>query len=156
MTGKYISDSTSEHVQILTLSTLNGSQRLFGGKLMEWIDIVAAVVARRHSGKKVTTAVVDSLSFKSPAYANETIVLKGHITYAGNTSMEICVETYVEKLSGGQRLINTAYVVMVALDENEKPTKVPPLILRDDREKSEWEKAQKRNEFRKLRRNENF
>lgn len=156
MIEKTVDDSRTEHVQILTQGALNGYKRLFGGKLMQWIDIVAAVVARRHSGKNVTTAFIDSLSFKGPAYANETLVLKGFITYTGRTSMEICVKTYVESLGFELSLINTAYVVMVALDENDKPTEVPKLILKTDEEKLEWERALKRRHLRDLRKNEEY
>ena len=62
---KRVCDSYAEQVQILTQSNLNGYNRLFGGQLMEWIDIVAAVVARRHSGCNVTTAVVNTIPFFS-------------------------------------------------------------------------------------------
>ena len=93
MAGKHVSESYTEQVQILSQSTLNGYNRLFGGQLMQWIDVVAAVVARRHSGCNVTTASVDNLRFEGPAYANDTIVLCGHITYTGRTSMEVCVRT---------------------------------------------------------------
>ncbi len=151
---KRVSDSTTEQVQILSQNTLNGYKRLFGGKLMEWIDVVAAVVARRHSGKNVTTASVDSLDFTAAAYANDTVVLTGYITYTGRTSMEICVKTYVESLDGTRRLINKAYVVMVALDENENPTEVPKLICETEEEKLEWEKAECRSRQRKLRKAE--
>ena len=64
MTGKYVSDSYTEQVQILSQSTLNGYNRLFGGRLMQWIDVVAAVVARRHSNCNVTTAAVDTCVLK--------------------------------------------------------------------------------------------
>ena len=123
---KYVRDSYTEQVQILSQSSLNGYKRLFGGRLMEWIDVVAGVVARRHSNRNVTTAAVDNLRFEGPAYGNETIVLCGYITYTGRTSMEVCVRTYVEELNGHKRLINVAYLVMVALDENERPVEVPP------------------------------
>jgi len=148
MKKKRVKDSVAEQVQILTQANLNGYSRLFGGQLMEWIDIVAAVVARRHSGKNVTTAVVDMLEFKEPAYANDTLIISGKITYAGKTSMEIKVMTYVEALSGERKLINTAYIVMVALDENDKPTKIPELIIETDEEKLEYEAALLRKERR--------
>lgn len=153
---KRVRDSHTEQAHIMTLATLNGYNRLFGGQLMEWIDIVAAVVARRHSGKNVTTAVVDTLTFKGPAYANEMIVIIGDITYVGRTSMEVRVETYVEDEQGGRRLINRAYIVLVALDENERPTEVPRLKVETDEERAEWEAAEKRNMLRKTRKNENF
>ena len=151
---KRVSESRTEQVQILSQGSLNGYKRLFGGKLMEWIDVVAAVTARRHSGRNVTTAAVDSLEFKEAAYANDTLVIIGYITYTGNTSMEICVKTYVESLDGTRRLINKAYVIMVALDENERPTHVPGLILETEKEKREWEQALQRKAERRRRKKE--
>ena len=145
---KRVKDSVSQQVHVLTMSNLNGYNRLFGGQLLSWIDEVAAVVARRHANCNVTTAAIDMLKFKKAAYANETVVLRGKITYTGNTSMEIEVKTYVEKLDGEKVLINEAYVIMVALDENEKPTKVPSLILETDEDKQNWVQALKRKEHR--------
>ncbi len=153
---KRVKDSYSEQVQVLTQANINGYNRLFGGQLMEWIDVVAAVVARRHSGHNVTTAVVDTLTFQAPAHANNTLIICGYITYVRRTSMEVCVKTYVENLSGSRRLINTAYLVMVALDENEDPTEVPRLLLETDEERAEWEAAEKRAALRKQRQQENF
>ena len=144
MKPKTVDFSRAEMVQVLTQGSINGYNRLFGGKLMEWIDVVAAVVARRHSEKNVTTAAIDSLVFKGAAHPNDTVVLQGYITYAGKTSMEICVKTFVEALSGEKKLINTAYLVMVALDENEKPAPVPPLKLISDMDEYEHFMAQKR------------
>ncbi len=125
--NKRMSDSYTEQVQILTQANINGYNRLFGGQLMQWIDVVAAVVARRHSGCNVTTAAVDSLRFEGAGHPNDTILLIGRVTYVRHTSMEVCVETYVESLSGEKTRINKAYLVMVALDENEKPVEVPGL-----------------------------
>ena len=152
MNQKTVSQSRTEQVQILTQGNLNGYKRLFGGKLMEWIDIVAAVTARRHSGRNVTTAAIDSLEFTDAAYANDTIVLVGTVTYVGRTSMEICVKTYIEALNGERRLINKAYVIMVALDENEQPTEVPGLICETEEEKCQFRQGAERNAARKRRR----
>lgn len=145
---KTVKDSYTEQVQILNQANMNGYDRLFGGQLMEWIDVVAAVVARRHSERNVTTAMVDRLEFQKPAFANDTVVLCGHITYAGKTSMDICVNTYVEDLSGEKRLINHAHLIMVALDENGKPAPVPDLLLETDEERAEWEEACQRRALR--------
>ncbi len=153
---KRVKDSYSEQVQVLTQANINGYNRLFGGQLMEWIDIVAAVVARRHSGRNVTTAVVDTLTFQAPARANDTIIICGYVTYVSRTSMEVCTKTYVENLNGSRQLINTAYLVMVALDENENPTAVPRLILETEEEKAEWAAAEKRSLLRKQRRKEHY
>lgn len=156
ISGRPVSASRTEQVQILLFDTMNGYSRLFGGKLMEWIDIVAAVVARRHCGKNVTTAAVDTLQFTAPAYINDTIILSGYITYAGKTSMEVCVRTFVENLDGTRREINKAYLVMVAIDEEGNPVRVPPVIAETEEEKREYTEAIKRREYRDLRRRENF
>lgn len=153
---KSVKDSYAEQVQILTQKDMNGYNRLFGGRLMEWIDIVASVVARRHSGRNVTTAVVDTLTFRAPAHLNDTVILCGRITYVGRTSMEVCVETYVEHLDSSRTLINTAYVIIIAIDENEKPVEVPRLRLETEEEKAEWALAEKRAEIRRQRRKEMF
>ena len=149
MQPKRASESCTEQVQILFSADMNGAKRLFGGKLMAWIDVVAAVTARRHSGKNVSTAYVDSVQFLGAAYADDTLVLRGCVTYTGNTSMEVKVETYVEELDGTKRMVNTAYVVLVALDEMEKPTPVPPLLIETEEERKLWEEAKKRCALRK-------
>lgn len=153
---KTVKDSRTENVHIIMQADLNGADRLFGGVLMQWIDIVAAVCARRHSGSEVTTVCVDKLDFKNPAYINQTIYQRACITYVGNTSMEVKVSSYVENLKGERSLINIAYLVMVAIDENGNPKKVPKLLCETDAEKLESEQAVKRNDLRKARNTENY
>ena len=156
MNNKRVSDSITEQIQIVMPGDANGTGRLFGGRLAEWIDVVAAVVARRHSGCEVTTVSIDNLHFKAPAYINDTIVLIGRATYTGNTSIEVRVDTYAENLQGERCIINKAYVIMVALDNNEKPVSVPGLTLETDEERAEWAAGEKRREFAKHRRFNNF
>ena len=156
MNPKSVAESRAEQVQILMPEHINGYKRLFGGKLMEWIDVVAAVVARRHAGTNVTTVAVDNLEFKAPAFVNDLVVLYGCITYVGRTSMEVKVDTFVEAMDGTRKRINRAYLVLVAIDDENKPTPVAPLILEDDAQRHEWENGVKRNELRKLRRTEKF
>ncbi len=146
--AKRVADSYATQVQVLTQGNLNGYNRLFGGQLMSWMDIVAAVVARRHSNRNVTTVRVEDLEFRAPAHANDTVYLTAHICYAGHTSMDICVHVYVESLSGERELINRAHFLMVALDKDENPTPVPALILETDQQRKEWEEAKKRRERR--------
>ncbi len=156
MEKKRVSDSYTEQIQILMPEQINGSGRLFGGKLVEWIDVVAAVVARRHSGHNVTTAAIDNLQFKAGAFVNNTLVLIGHITHVGRTSMEVRVDTYVENLEGTRTVVNRAYLVMVALDDEENPQEVPGLILETAMEKAEWEAGERRRQLRKQRRQEGY
>ena len=147
--NKKVSDSYTEQVQILNQTNMNGFGRLFGGQLMQWIDVVAAVTARRHSERNVTTVLVDKLEFKKPARVNDTVVITGKIVYTGRTSMEVCVKSYVEELNKSKTLINKAYLTMVALDENDTPTEIPQLTPETDEEKAEWAAAEKRRQMRK-------
>lgn len=156
LTAKRVSDSEIEQVQPVFKAHLNAQNRLFGGQLVAWIDIVAGAAARRHCNRNVTTAEIDSLQFKEPVSADSVVVLYGRLTYVGRTSMEVRVDSYVEELSGARKLVNTAYLVLVALDENNKPTPVPKLICETPEEKTEWEAGQKRRQLRQQRRNESF
>lgn len=156
MDEKTVAQSQTQQVQILMPGDINGYGRLFGGQLMEWIDVVAAVVARRHSNANVTTVAVDNLQFKAAAYVNSTVVLDGRMTYVGNTSMEVRVETFVEALDGSRELVNRAYLVLVALDEEEKPIPVPRLVCTTEEEKTEWDAGQRRRQLRSQRRREQF
>ena len=154
--AKRVADSRTEQIQILMPEHINGAGRLFGGKLVEWIDVVAGVVARRHSGCNVTTAAIDNLQFKAGAYVNNTLVLVGHITHVGRTSMEVRVDTYVEQLDGMRTVVNRAYLVLVALDEEERPVEVPGLILESETERAEWEAGETRRILREQRRLEGY
>ena len=154
--AKKVSDSIVETVHIVRPNHLNGANRLFGGILMQWLDEVAGIVAKRHSMCNVTTASVDNLRFLKGAYQNEMIVIVGKLTYVGKTSMEVRVDTYVENKSGVRKAINRAYFVMVALDENDQPMQVPKLILETEAEKAEWESAKKRREMGAQRKTEGY
>ena len=129
----------TEQTYLLMHRHINGYGRLFGGQLMQWIDELAGIVSMRHAGGRITTASIDNLNFKAGAYLNDTIVLIGRITYVGRTSMEVRVDTYVEDLEGMRRVINRAYVVMVAIDEEGHAVEVPGLIVESESEKAEWE-----------------
>ena len=154
--SKRVSDSIVETVHIVRPNHLNGSGRLFGGILMQWIDEVGGLVAKRHCRKSITTVSVDNLQFIHGAYPGDDIVIIGKITHVGNTSMEVKVDTYVEDENGDRILINQAYLTEVALDKNDRPTKVPRLLLETKEEKKEWEAAVKRREIRKLQKSEGF
>ena len=148
--------SRTVQTQIVLNEHINGAGRLFGGRLMEWIDIVAGVAARRHSGRNVTTASVDTLSFKAPAYLNDTVSIEGVVTATGRTSMEVRVDTYVEALDGQRSMINRAYLVLVALDAQGHPTPVPQLLAETEEEKAEQEAGLRRTALRKQRQKEQF
>ncbi len=148
--GRQIADSKVESVHLVRMTHLNGAGRLFGGILMQWIDEVAALAAKKHSRMNITTASIDHLQFLKGAYLDDVVVLQGKLTYVGRTSMEVKVETYVEDKSGLRTLINCAYITEVALDKNGKPAKVPDLILETEEDRLEWAKGEKRRAMRIL------
>lgn len=154
--SRKVSESVVETVHMVRPNHLNAAERLFGGILMQWIDEVAGLVAKRHARKNVITASVDNLRFLRGAYQKDVIVIVGKVTYVGRTSMEVEVDTYVEDLEGERTPINHAFFSMVALDENDRPTPVPRLELETQEEREEWEKAKKRRDVRMMRREEGF
>ena len=153
---KRVEDSRTENTYLIMNKHINSYGRLFGGVLMQWIDEMAGIVAHRHAGTIVTTACVDNLNFKAGAYLGDVVVLIGKMTYVGKTSMEVRIDTYVEDADGTRKIINRAYEVMVALDENDTKVEVPGLIVEGVTQQIEWEAGQKRAELRKVRRQEGF
>lgn len=154
--AKRVADSEVEQFQTIMPNHLNGAGRVFGGQLAAWIDIVGGIVATRHANHNVTTAAIDNLQFKEAVYENSIIVLHGKMTYVGKTSMEVRVDSFVEDLSGERKLVNTAYLVEVALNDDGKPVQVPGLICETFQERAEWEAGERRRELRKQRRREAF
>lgn len=151
-----VSESIVETVHMVRPNHLNASGRLFGGVLMQWIDEVAGLVAKRHTRMNVTTASVDNLKFLHGAYQRDVVVIIGKATYVGRTSMEVKVDTYVEHDDASRTLINRAYFTMVGLDKDDKPAAIPGLVLTTSQQEEEWEKAKKRREMRMLRKEEGF
>ncbi len=150
--SRKVSESIVETVHIVRPNHLNAVGRLFGGILMQWIDEVAALAAKRHAHMNVTTASVDNLRFLRGAYQNDVIIIMGKVTYVGRTSMEVKVDTYIEDLEGRRSHINQAFFTMVALDEKDKPAPVPGLILETEEERAVWEEALLRRQMREYRR----
>ncbi len=137
-------------VQIVMPQHCNGYKkpRLFGGQIMAWIDVVGAVAARRFTHKAVTTVCIDNLTFLKPAYLNDTIVQEAFVTWTGRTSLEVRVDSMVERLDGSRELINQAYLLFVALDDQDLPTPVPQLIPETEEEKRMFRDAEIRKGFR--------
>ena len=137
-------------VQIVMPQHCNGyaKPRLFGGQMMAWIDVVGAVEARRYTQHAVTTVCIDNLSFLKPAYLNDTIVQEACVTWTGRTSLEVRGDSMVGRLDGSRELINRAYVVFVALDDEDRPAQVPPFSPETEEEKKEFDNAEIRRQLR--------
>ena len=123
---KTVEDSKTEVSHLLFSKHMNSAGRLFGGQLLMWID------------------------------ENDVIVIIGYVTHVGRSSMEIRIDTYVERPDGSRHPVNRAFFVMVALDANNKPVEVPRLKIQTIDEQAKWDAAEKRIELRKQRRDEGF
>ena len=146
--AKTVDESRVETVHIVRPNHLHGANRLFGGILMQWIDEAAGIVAKRHSMCNVTTASVDNLTFLHGAYQNDLVVIQGKLTWVGSTSMEVCVDAYVENPMGERHRINNAHFMMVALDAQDNPVRVPRLILQTADEELAWSHGEERRRIR--------
>ena len=147
--ARTVAYSHAEQVHIIMPGDCNQNFRLFGGKLMEWVDVVAAVVARRHCACEVTTAAIDRLDFLAPAKLDDIVVLQGRMVYVGRTSMLICVDTYVEDSACetvNRTHVNRAYVTMVALGRDKRPVAVPALVLETEQQRADFEIGKARRE----------
>ncbi|GAA5415915.1 hypothetical protein Pryu01_00947 [Paraliobacillus ryukyuensis] len=134
-------------------SDTNGHGTLFGGQLMAHIDDVAAISATRHARELVVTASIDSVDFLYPVKEGDTICLESFVTYAHKTSMEVFVKAVTENLLTAERKVcATAFVTMVAIDKDNKPTLVPGVYPESEEEKWLHREAEKRAMRRKERR----
>ena len=134
-----------EMTQIVMPSSANALGTVFGGQIMAWIDICAAVSASRFTRTAVVTASMDSLLFKAPIKQGEVVVLQSQVNWAGRTSMEVGVRVESENRTTGRRThTSTAYLTFVSLDQNGKPAVVPNLCPQTSIEKARWEGAVER------------
>ncbi|MCH7408373.1 acyl-CoA thioesterase [Belliella sp. DSM 111904] len=104
-------------------NTLNN---LMGGKLMHWMDIVAAIAAQKHSNRIVVTAAADSISFKHPIALGNVVTLKAKVTRAFNSSMEVFIEVFAEDIPANKKITtHRAFFTFVAVDQGGRPIEVP-------------------------------
>lgn len=127
----------------------NTLHNLMGGRLLHWMDIVAAISGQKHAGKIVVTASVDSVSFGKSIKLGDVVTLEAKVTRAFNTSMEIHITVTAESIPTGEKFkSNEAYYTFVALDRNGTPVKVPQVVPETEDEKKRYEGALRRRQLR--------
>ena len=120
-----------------------------GGWIMKLVDEAGALACMRHAQKKVVTVAIDSMTFRQPIRIGDLIILNAEVTYTGRTSLEVEVHVLAENpITGAQTHTNTAYLVYVALDDEGKPTSVPPLQPETEDEKRKFNQAEERQQRR--------
>ncbi len=140
--GRTIAYSRSTTRRLMEVLDANAHGNVHGGVIMRMVDESAAIVAIKHSNRSVVTARVERFDFIAPAYIGNVVSIICAMNYVGRTSMEVGVEVTAEDLySGEMRLIAASEVVYVALDEEGKPTPVPPLIAADAEEQARIDRS---------------
>ena len=126
--GKTPNESAVETRYLVMPQQANPQGTAFGGAIVSWIDMVAAMAGQRHCGCEVVTAQIDTLVFRHPVHIGDQVVLRAAVNYVGHSSMEVGVQVIREDpYTGEQTLATTAHLTLVALDKDQKPTAVPPL-----------------------------
>ena len=144
--------SRVEMTQLVLPNNANNRGTAFGGQVMAWIDIAAAVAAARHGNGACVTASIDAVDFVRPLEKGPVVVLKAQVNYVGRSSMEVGVRVEGEVFGGGRYHATTAYTTFVAMNEHGRPRPVPPLQLETDEDRRRHAAAKERMEYRKGRR----
>jgi len=149
MEGKRVRDSRTVLAQIMNPLDANPAGNVHGGVIMKLIDTTGGAVSVRHARANAVTASIDRLDFYYPLFVGDLVSLQASLNYVGKTSMEVGVRVESENLmTGEKRHIASAYMTFVALDRNNRPIPLPPLILETDDEIRRNREAKERRERR--------
>ena len=131
-----VEDSRASVVRLTVPTDANFMGNVFGGVILAEIDRVAYISATRHSGLNCVTASFDSVDFLAPVRLGQVVTFDSRITYVGHASMEVWVQVHAEDLSGPpRRFVGSAFVTMVAVGPDGRPTAVRPLAIATEEER---------------------
>ena len=137
MDAKPVADSATTMTEYVLPTHANALGNVFGGQILAWVDLCAAICAQRHTRSFAITAGIDDLSFEQPIKVGQIVRLAARITATFRTSLEILVDVEGEDGITGQRWpCVTAFVTYVAVDEDMKPTPVPPIAIETARDRA--------------------
>lgn len=147
--GKPVSESRVEIAQLMMPQHANPMGNVHGGDIVRLVDQAAYTAAARHTHKNTVTAGIDRMEFLSPVYVGNVVFLKASVNYVSRTSLEVGVRVEAECLTTGVRTHTaTAFVTFVALDENDRPAPVPPIIPETDQDKRRFDEGKRRHKER--------
>ena len=131
----------------------NVAGTFFGGAILSFIDRAAAFSAMKHAGRPVVTKSMDAVEFNEPIYIGELVIVHAAVNFTGTSSMEVEVKVYAQNpITGEERFTNSCFVTFVALNEEGRPTRVPPLLVSTEEERAGFAAGQRRREERLARR----
>ena len=132
---KTVKESAVEMRYLVMPNHTNPQNSIFGGVVMSWIDMAAAMVAERHSNRPVVTVHVDDISFKAPIRIGDHVLIRASLNYVGKSSMLVGVKVVAENpFTGISRHTTTAYLAFVALDDIGRPIQIRGVIPESDEE----------------------
>jgi acyl-CoA hydrolase len=143
-------DSICTMTELVLPGHTNALGTIFGGTIMGWVDLCAAIAAQRHCNRTVVTAFVDDFSFQGPVRVGEVVRLEARVNATFRTSMEVEVIVMGENpIEGRTWPCVQALLMFVAIDETtRKPVPVPPLVLESEESRRRQSEAEKRREHR--------
>ncbi|HEY8140173.1 MAG TPA: acyl-CoA thioesterase [Nitrososphaera sp.] len=146
MDGKSPSLSMTEMTVMMLPSDANPMGNVFGGTIMKYVDLVAGLVAKRHArNTNCVTASIDRMTFLKPVYIGNALILSARLNYVRRSSMEVEVAIESENLDTGTRVrTGTAFVTMVGLDRDGRPTEVPSVNLDSEEDKRRFNEGELR------------
>ena len=148
MDSKTPSQSRTIQTEIVLPNDTNNLNNLMGGRLLHWMDIVAAVTAQRHSGRTCVTASVNNVSFGHPIPKASIVTLEANISRSFNSSMEVIIDVWTEDMQSGNKIkCNEAIYTFVAVDAMGKPAKVPSVNPETKLEKTRFDGALRRRQL---------
>tara|TARA_B100001741_G_scaffold37321_1_gene26551 strand:- start:2961 stop:3473 length:513 start_codon:yes stop_codon:yes gene_type:complete len=148
MTAKTPSESKTIQTEIVLPNDTNNLKNLMGGRLLHWMDIVAAVTAQRHSGRTCVTASVNNVSFGHPIPQASIVTLEANISRSFNSSMEVIIDVWTEDMQSGIKTkCNEAIYTFVAVGNMNKPTAVPEVTPETKKEKERFDAALRRRQL---------
>ncbi len=143
--SKAPSDSYVEMVQQVLPGDTNPHGTVFGGKVMEWIDVAGALSAMKHAQNPVVLASADRINFLTPAQNGDIVILHASVGYTGRSSIEVDVQAYAENPITSERVLTTnARMTYVTVNKNGKPIPTIPLNPETEEEKQRFEEGKNR------------
>lgn len=141
-------ESYTVNTEVVMPNDTNHIGNLFGGKLLQWMDITSAIAAQRHSKRVVVTAAINHVSFENPIKQNSVVTLEAKVSRAFTSSMEVYIDVFVENPTTGEKTkCNEAIFTFVAIDQNGAPLPVPPVVPETELEKKRYEGALRRRQL---------
>lgn len=146
--AKTAKESLTVNTEVVMPNDSNHVGNLFGGKLLQWMDITAAIAAQRHCKRVVVTAAINHVSFDIPIKVNAVVTLEAKVSRTFTSSMEIYIDVFVEDIIAGVKTkCNEAIFTFVAIDQNGTPLPVPPVIPETELENKRFDGALRRRQL---------